>query len=454
MKRFFAFLLNLSLQAKLLGGLLLMLTSLLLIGSTALYYFNSLENIIRNKSNQSMASVVRLNEIRLQMHMLGYNLHQAGVTHDKDARVELFNQLAAIQKKLDEEMLATVPLLHSVEDKKWLTQFHDIYEICQTTAKQFVATFQKVDTTESESFLQAFAFNRNFKSADKLLAEMLKQKKHDDALLLKHAHNQMEAAILLTICLLLITVLLVASLGYMMVMSIRRPTEQIRFAVEQLADGKLDVKVPCVEYPNEFGELARSIEVLQSEAKQMAAQRWLKTHQATIQAQLQLANNFTDLARRFLSTLSPLINIGQAVFYIFDERRQHLRMLGGYAYKERKHFTPFFSLGQGLVGQCALEREPIIIHEPPEDYLYIGSSLGAAKATTVAVYPVVNKDRLLAVIEFAAFTAFNKEEQELLASIMPVLAMSVEILERNVKTQQLLEETQRQAEAGLFEGDK
>ncbi|MDY0301775.1 MAG: GAF domain-containing protein, partial [Trichlorobacter sp.] len=344
-----------------------------------------------------------------------------------------------------------VSLLQSAEDKQWLVQFHTAFEACRMPARQFVDALSKSDLHRVETGLLVTAFNKNFKIADKLLAEMLNLKKTDGDVSFQNAQNQIETAILLTICLLVATIVLVAGFGYLMVMSIRRPTEQIRFAVEQLADGKLDVQVPYTDYFNEFGELARSIEVLQSEAKQMAAQRWLKTHQATIQAQLQLANNFTDLARRFLSTLSPLISIGQAAFYIFDERRQHLRMLGGYAYKERKHFTPFFSLGQGLVGQCALEREPIIISEPPEDYLHIGSSLGAAKATTVAVYPVVNKDRLLAVVEFATFAKFSKEEQELLASIMPILAMSLEILERNVRTQQLLEETQRQAEAGLFE---
>ncbi|MCX7143861.1 MAG: PAS domain S-box protein, partial [Proteobacteria bacterium] len=142
---------------------------------------------------------------------------------------------------------------------------------------------------------------------------------------------------------------------------------------------------------------------------------------------------------------SPLLEIGHGVFYIFEEDDRRLRLLGSYAYRERKNLGQYFAIGEGLVGQCALEKAPIIIHEPPPDYIRIGSSLGEAVPRVIALLPVVRNDKLLAVIELASFNALDGTKQALLDALMPTLAMSIEILERNMRTQQLLGETQEQA---------
>jgi hypothetical protein len=41
-------------------------------------------------------------------------------------------------------------------------------------------------------------------------------------------------------------------------------------------------------------------------------------------------------------------------------RRAVLRYQAGYGYKERKHLANQFGLGEGLVGQCAQEKERIL----------------------------------------------------------------------------------------------
>jgi PAS domain S-box-containing protein len=228
--------------------------------------------------------------------------------------------------------------------------------------------------------------------------------------------------------------------------SIRRPTERIRKAVEKLATGELDLTVPHTDYPNEIGNLARAIQVLQSEAQKMEAQRWIKSNLALVSSELQAATSFTDLSQKFLNQVAPLLKVGHAVFYVMDNDGRRLRLLSSYAYRERKNLDQYFALGQGLVGQCALERAPIILTNPPEDYVRINSSLGEAVPRAIAVLPVLRNERLLAVVELATFANFGVNEQALLDGLMPILAMSLEILERNVQTQKLLQETQLQAE--------
>lgn len=59
--------------------------------------------------------------------------------------------------------------------------------------------------------------------------------------------------------------------------------------------------------------------------------------------------------------------------------------------------------------------------------------------------PLLLKERLLGVVELATFGTFDERERALLESILPTVAMSLEILDRNARTNALLEETRAQA---------
>ena len=229
--------------------------------------------------------------------------------------------------------------------------------------------------------------------------------------------------------------------------SISGPEDRLQRAVEGLAAGDLDLQLPGRDYPNEIGALTRAVEVLRRGAQQMETQRWLKTHQVAIAAQLQGCDSFTDLARGFFAAVAPILGVAHGVFYIYDEEKHQLRLLHGYALRERKQIHPTLGLGEGLVGQCAMERQPILLTQPPPDYVRIGSSLGEAVPAVLALYPVLRNERLLAVVELAAYRPIVDREQDLLDEVLPTLATNLEILERRSRTARLLERSQEQAAA-------
>jgi len=178
----------------------------------------------------------------------------------------------------------------------------------------------------------------------------------------------------------------------------------------------------------------------------MEGQRWIKTHVSEISAAIQQAGSFAELAQIFLSKTSPLLEIGQGVFYIYDNNENQLKLLHGYGFRERKNLNQLIKSGEGLVGQCLLEKTPITLTNPPADYINIGSGLGEAVPRCIAVLPIIHLDRVLGVMELASFHRFDARETALLDALMPALAVTLEILERNIHTQELLVETQKQAE--------
>ncbi len=233
--------------------------------------------------------------------------------------------------------------------------------------------------------------------------------------------------------------------AWLIARSIRVPAFELRTAVERIAEGDLLQEVPHTSYLNDLGALARAVAVLQRGARELEVQRWVKTHTASVSAELQSTQSFVELAQRFFTLSAPLLDIGHGVLYIYEKSQRHLRLLTGFAHRERKTMDQYIQLGQGLVGQCALERSAITLTQPPPDYVRIGSALGDAAPRCICVLPIQRGDELLGVLEIASFQIFSPAQQALLDALMPALAANLEILERNVATHRLLEETQAQA---------
>src|SRR5579872_426883 len=138
-------------------------------------------------------------------------------------------------------------------------------------------------------------------------------------------------------------------------------------------------------------------------------QDWLKTNMAKFSRMLQGQKDLLAVGRLILSELAPVVSAQQGVFYTVDQNgdEPQLKLLASYAYKERKHVDNVFKLGEGLVGQCALEKQKILLTNVPSDYIQITSGLGEAKPLNIIVLPIIFEGQVKAVMELASFERFN-----------------------------------------------
>jgi HAMP domain-containing protein len=128
------------------------------------------------------------------------------------------------------------------------------------------------------------------------------------------------------------------------------------------------------------GDLTRSITVeaqgellaLKERVNQMIAnlretteknreQDWLKTNLAKFSAMMQGQKTLESVSRLIMSELTPLVGASHGAFFTVSDADDSLRLTSSYAYKERKHVSNRFTRGEGLVGQCALEKKPILL---------------------------------------------------------------------------------------------
>ncbi|HET9233428.1 MAG TPA: PAS domain S-box protein, partial [Candidatus Eisenbacteria bacterium] len=242
-----------------------------------------------------------------------------------------------------------------------------------------------------------------------------------------------------------VALLLTAILGALTVRRILKPIQALDRTVKTIAAGDYTKAVPFTEATDETGSLARSIEVLKRGSAEIDDQRWVKSNASTVVSELQRAGSLRDFADRLLSGLMPLLGGGVAGFYVFDEAAGRLERAASYGLSAGAQAAVTFELGEGLVGQSARDRKPVALDSLPPDYLRIESGLGAAPPAHVLASPLVSKTALLGVVETATFHSFDSRQRALLAEMMPVVAMSMEILQQNLGTQQLLGRTQEQA---------
>jgi len=204
----------------------------------------------------------------------------------------------------------------------------------------------------------------------------------------------------------------------------------------------------AVEAQGELDELKNNLNQmivnLKSTTEKNSEQDWLKTNLAKFSRMMQGQKDLEAVSKLIMSELTPLVSAHHGAFYIMedDSNTPVLKLIASYAYKERKHVGNRFYLGEGLVGQAALEKKPILLTNVPDDYIRITSGLGEAPPRNVLVLPVLFEGEVKAVIELASFLPFSQIHQLFLDQLAETVGVVINMIAANMRTAELLEQSQ------------
>jgi signal transduction histidine kinase/FixJ family two-component response regulator len=242
----------------------------------------------------------------------------------------------------------------------------------------------------------------------------------------------------------LVAILITGLLAFLTFLRIVKPIQALDVSVRAIAAGEYGNEVPFTRATDETGGLARSVDALKQGAAAMDDQRWVKANVSRVTGKLQGATSLAEFGQRLLSDLVPMLGGGVAGFYVPDEGATELRRVATYGVADVADLPTIVQFGEGLVGQCARERRPLTLANLPP-VTRIASGLGQAAPAQATAMPSMAGDTLISVIEVASFRPLAAKEQTLLDELLPVVAMSLEILQRNLRTEELLGQTQEQA---------
>ncbi len=173
-------------------------------------------------------------------------------------------------------------------------------------------------------------------------------------------------------------------------------------------------------------------------------QDWLKTNIARFTSMLQGQRDLFTVAKTLLADLVPLVHAQQGTIYQMadrDDGAPTLQLLAGYA--QRPGQPVRIPLGEGIVGQCALEKQRILITDVPADYTRVSSSLGEAKPSSIVVLPLLFEGHTKAVIELASLRPFTSTDLIFLDQLTTSIGVVLNTIEATMRTEGLLKQSQQ-----------
>ncbi|WP_434422962.1 response regulator [Nannocystis pusilla] len=238
-----------------------------------------------------------------------------------------------------------------------------------------------------------------------------------------------------------------------MVLNLGMQMRALADVVVAVTEGDLTRSIPD-DARGQFGALAHSIGLLianlRDTTRKNNEQDWLKTNLARITRLLQGHRDRAQLAALVLRELTPLVRAQLGLFYVVEggesgDEPRFLRLASSWA-APAELGREVVRLGEGLVGQCALEQRQILLNNVPPGYLRIGSGLGDADPRNVVVLPVAFEGELKAVIELASVYAFGDIQLAFLDQLTDSIGVVLHTLAASARTEQLLAQSQSLAE--------
>ncbi len=215
---------------------------------------------------------------------------------------------------------------------------------------------------------------------------------------------------------------------------------------KQIGEGDYDIDFDIKENDDILGNslMVMRDNLLANQEKEKE-ENWIARGKDLISDILRRNNNLNELAYEVIVELINYIDVIQGAFYIYDDDEKIMENIATYAYNRRRFLKQKFSIGQGLIGQCAYEQDIVYRTEIPENYATITSGiLGDKKPSSILIVPLITEEKLQGILEFASIKEeFDDLTISFLKELGEIIARTIYNLRMNQKTERLLTEAQQ-----------
>ncbi len=187
---------------------------------------------------------------------------------------------------------------------------------------------------------------------------------------------------------------------------------------------------------------AESLARQQAHAQALEKQAWYRTGQTQLSESMIGEQALPTLGQNVLSFLSRYLDVAVGALYVTQDGK--LQRVAEFGWdKETLNSGRTLELGEGLVGQVALERRMMLLDSVPPGYLKVRSALGNADAQSVLVAPIEDSGMLNAVLEIGFLRPLQDEDSELLRRVGESIGSAIEAARYRQRLQRALAETQQ-----------
>jgi PAS domain S-box-containing protein len=162
----------------------------------------------------------------------------------------------------------------------------------------------------------------------------------------------------------------------------------------------------------------------------------------------QNADNLDTLCDKVTEEVVKYMKANQGFMFVKEgsENNEHLVMMAGRAWERKKYLQKTIEIGDGLIGQAAIERRSILLTSIPQNYVRITSGLGEATPRCILIIPLKTEDELVGIIELASFQVYQEFEIKFMEKVGESIAATILTTRNNQRNKELLEKSNELAE--------
>ncbi|MEM7551436.1 MAG: GAF domain-containing protein [Bacteroidota bacterium] len=228
--------------------------------------------------------------------------------------------------------------------------------------------------------------------------------------------------------------------------------EVIKEYTQSIEEGEYDREINTSE-TEDGTDIIQSLQSMRSTLKKNSAQdeirKWTNEGLAQFGEILrQNQNNMENLSYQIVSNIVKYTKSNQGGLFLIESERneEFLELVACYAWERQKFVNKRMKKGEGLVGQCWLEKDVIFLTEIPDDYVRITSGLGKANPTSILIVPLIMNEEVFGILELASFQVYQPHEIDFVKKVGENVASTISTVKTNEQTQKLLEQAQEQSE--------
>ena len=215
-----------------------------------------------------------------------------------------------------------------------------------------------------------------------------------------------------------------------------------------IGNNNFDIKL---EKQSEDDQMATSLIYMKNSLQQSALKDahtlWANKGLATVIEILRITDIESSIIHdKVLKFLIDYTNSNQGGLFLFEPEKEILELKACYAYNRKKFLTKTIEIGEGLISECFVEKKPIFITKPPNNYTAINSGLGEATPNCLLLLPLINNQDVEGVIEVASFDVFEEYQIDFLKKVCENIYSFVSTSRNMEKVRSLLSESQQQTE--------
>ena len=255
--------------------------------------------------------------------------------------------------------------------------------------------------------------------------------------------NNTNLKITLYAIIILVTVITIAT-AFFLSNSIVRTIKQVIQTIKGITDSESEVDLTTRIKVNTRDETRELAEAMNSLLSNLEKQSWVQKSVTDISTMYQGITDITELSQAFVTKLAPLLQATYGIVYL--RRCQGAVVdyvkVAGYALADEGRAAASFRLGEGLIGQAALDKRLFLIDKLPEEHFKVTSGLGVSSPTNLLIAPILFEDRVEAVVEFAALQPFLAQHLTLLDMLQDKFGSVISSVNGRMEVERLLGESQ------------